>query len=141
MKRSEIAKEKFQCYNCCQSVLTTFADEYELNEKTALRLAAAFGSGMGRGVTCGAVTGAYMVLGLKNTSFSSLSEGKANIKAMVKNFNSKFIEKHGSLLCKELIEYDLSIPEEAEKASNEGVFDNVCPAFISTAVEILESEF
>ena len=141
MKKSEIAKEKFRHYNCCQSVLAPFADEYGLNEKTIMKLASGFGGGMGRGETCGAVTGAYMVLGLKNNSYLSLPEAKANIKAMVKNFDTKFIEKHGSLLCRNLIGYDISIPEEAEKAKGKGVFDNICPALVYSSVEILESEF
>ena len=49
--------------NCAQSVLTAFSDELGLDRNTALRLARGFGGGMGRtGKTCGAVTGAYMVI-------------------------------------------------------------------------------
>lgn len=140
MKKSEIAKEKFNCYNCCQSVLIPFSEEFGLSEKTSLKLASGFGGGMGRGETCGAITGAYMVLGLKNDSSLSLPEVKANMKATVKKFNAKFIEKHGSLLCKDLIGYNLSIPEEAEKASNAKVFDIICPHLVSYSVELIETE-
>lgn len=141
MKKSEIAKEKFQCFNCCQSVLLPFSEESGLPEKTALLLAFGFGGGMGRGATCGAVTGAYMVLGLKNTPVASIPEAKAKIKVTVKEFNRKFIEKHGSLVCRELIGYDLSIPEEAEKASEADVFNTICPILVASSVEIIESEF
>lgn len=141
MKKSEIAKEKFQCYNCCQSVLISFSEELGLREGTALKLTSGFGGGMGMGETCGAVTGAYMVLGLKNTPSETIQETKAKIKAMVKEFNHKFIEKHGSLKCKDLIGYDLSIPEEAEMASAENVFDTICPGLVSSSVEILDTEF
>ena len=51
-------------YNCCQSVLVPFADLCGLDKETAFRLGANFGSGMRHGSTCGAVTGALMVLGL-----------------------------------------------------------------------------
>ena len=51
--------------NCAQSVLSVFCQEFKLDRNQALRIAMGFGGGMGRtGKTCGAVTGAYMVLGL-----------------------------------------------------------------------------
>ncbi len=53
-------------FNCSQSVLTAFAGDFDLDEVTALKVAGGFGAGMGRLMeTCGAVSGAYMVLGLK----------------------------------------------------------------------------
>jgi len=140
MKRSEVAKEKFQCYNCCQSVLAPFAAEFGLDEKTILRIASGFGAGMGRGVTCGAVTGAYMVLGLKNDTSGSFSEAKARIKATMKKFDEFFTAQYGSLLCKELTGYDLSVPGEAEKASKAGVFDTICPHLVSSSVEIIDTK-
>lgn len=53
-------------YACSQSVLLTFASQFELNETTAKLIASTFGGGMGRlREKCGAVTGGFMVLGLK----------------------------------------------------------------------------
>lgn len=51
-------------YNCCQAVLVTFADRLGLTPEQANALGAHFGSGMRHGSTCGAVSGALMVLGL-----------------------------------------------------------------------------
>ena len=51
-------------YNCAQSVLIPFAKEAGLTEEQANALAAHFGSGMRHGSTCGAITGALMVLGM-----------------------------------------------------------------------------
>ena len=51
-------------YNCCQSVLVPFADQCGLTKEAAYQLGAHFGAGMKHGATCGAVTGALMVLGL-----------------------------------------------------------------------------
>lgn len=141
MKKSAIAREKFRCHNCCQSVLFPFSAELGLPAEKALMLSAGFGSGMGRGATCGAVTGAYMVLGLKNALDPGNPETKARIKGMVKEFNATFIAENGSLVCKELIGYDLSSPEETEKASAAGVFNTVCPILVASAVEIIETTF
>ena len=51
-------------FNCCQSVLVPFADQCGLSKEAAYRLGAHFGAGMKHGATCGAVTGALMVLGM-----------------------------------------------------------------------------
>ena len=54
-------------YNCSQSVLITYSSELGLSEDLALRIAAPFGGGIGHmGEVCGAVSGAMMVLGLRN---------------------------------------------------------------------------
>ena len=52
--------------NCSQAVISVYAEQLGLSRKTALKIAQGFGGGMGRMTkTCGAVTGAFMVLGLK----------------------------------------------------------------------------
>ena len=51
-------------YNCAQSVLVPFAREMGMSEEQAYALGAHFGSGMRHGSTCGAITGALMVLGM-----------------------------------------------------------------------------
>ena len=61
-RRLREAAEKH--YNCAQAVLVPFADVLGIDEDTAYRMAANFGSGMKMGSVCGAVTGALMVLGL-----------------------------------------------------------------------------
>ena len=63
----DVASSRFsEGFSCSQSVLAAFAPEPGLDADAALRVSAAFGGGMGRaGGTCGAVTGALMVLGLR----------------------------------------------------------------------------
>jgi len=51
---------------CSQAVLCAYAEELGLAREAALRLAAPFAGGIGRmGLTCGAVTGAFLVMALK----------------------------------------------------------------------------
>lgn len=52
-------------YNCAQAVFIPFAKECGIDQETANAVASQFGSGMGMGSVCGALTGALMVLGLK----------------------------------------------------------------------------
>lgn len=91
-------------YNCAQSVICAFADQLGLDEITAYRMAEGFGSGMGgRMETCGALTGAYMVLGMKNQAKELGSkETRMDTYMLVKKLTQEFEEKNGSALCKEL---------------------------------------
>ena len=67
MSRIENAISAFRGdFNCSQSILSTYCTQYGLDRDIALKLATGFGGGMGRlGRTCGAVSGAFMVIGLK----------------------------------------------------------------------------
>lgn len=80
-------------YNCAQSTLIPFARELGLGEEQAYQLAAHFGAGMRHDSTCGAVTGALMVLGLKG-----LGEEQARA------FLEKFRAEHGALDCPALLQ-------------------------------------
>ena len=52
--------------DCAQALVSTYGPELGLDRETAIKVADAFTGGIGRtGETCGAVTGALMVLGLK----------------------------------------------------------------------------
>lgn len=142
MKKSQIAIENFKTLNCAQSVLLSYASALNLDEQTAVKIAAGFGGGMVMAETCGAVTGAYMVLGLKTQSEGkTIQEIKAEAKASVRKFNELFIAKHGSLKCKKLLGVNISTPEGAAEASKMNLFDTVCVQLVASAAEILEKEF
>ena len=127
--------------NCAQSVLAVFCEELGLKKEDALRIAMGFGGGMGHtGGTCGAITGAYMVIGLK-TDFTkdNLPECKEKAYALVQEFDARFQQRHGSSLCSELLGYDLRDAVQMEAAKEAGVFAAKCPDFLNEAVVILES--
>ncbi|MEG0764604.1 MAG: C-GCAxxG-C-C family protein, partial [Pseudoflavonifractor sp.] len=69
-------------YNCAQAVLMPFAERCGLTRDQAETLGSNFGSGMHCGGTCGAVTGALMVLGLAG-------KDEAAAKAMTSGFQGK----------------------------------------------------
>ena len=142
MKKSQLAIENFKTLNCAQSVLLSHAEELNLDRTTALRIALGFGGGMAMAETCGAVTGAYMVLGLKaNFKEKSIQEIKAETKVAVKKFNELFIARHGSLTCKRLLGVDISTSEGSIEANEKNLFNTVCSELVGSAAEILEKEF
>jgi C_GCAxxG_C_C family probable redox protein len=127
--------------NCAQSTFTAFSDELGMSKELALSISQGFGGGMGHtGSVCGAVTGAYMALGL--ASPASEENPRQNIEktyALMDEFNKKFKALHGSLNCTELTGYDLGKPEEMLSARDKGVFLTKCPVFVEDAVKIVES--
>lgn len=127
--------------NCAQAVLSVYAEELGLPRETALRLAQGLGAGMGRtGGVCGAVSAAYIVLGLRagpdgEEPRQRLEKTYADVQA----FKSQFEAKHGSVMCPDLLGYNLSKPEELAAARAAGVLQSVCPRLVADAVAILES--
>lgn len=142
MKKEEKALETFSTgLNCAQSVLSSFAGELGLEADTALKIAAGFGGGMGGlGGTCGAVTGAFMVIGLtQGHSAGEDKAGKEATYALVRQFAADFSEKHGSILCRELLGHDVSTARGYRDAAEGGVFKTLCPRFVKGAVQILQN--
>jgi C_GCAxxG_C_C family probable redox protein len=142
MRKSLVSVENFKTLNCAQSVLLSFANELNLDEMTAKKITLGFGGGMAMAETCGAVTGAYMVLGLKaQTGAKTMQEMKTETKVAVRKFNELFIAKHGSLKCKKLLGVDISTPEGSATASNQNLYDTVCTELVASAADILEENF
>jgi len=91
------------------------------------------------GEQCGAVTGAFMVIGLKYGKAKATDEGaREKTYALVREFVSRFESRHGFIRCKELLGYDLSDPQEGELAKKQGLFATLCPQLVQDATEILE---
>ncbi|MFA6403851.1 MAG: C-GCAxxG-C-C family protein [Salinivirgaceae bacterium] len=129
-------------YNCAQSTLSVFDNELGISKETLQHLSSGFGAGMCyQGRTCGAVAGAYMALGLiSGKSFREPEMIKENTYQLIREFNKKFVEKHGSTLCKELLEIDISSAQGIEIARQKGVFETRCPNFVATAVALIHSQ-
>jgi len=121
-------------------VLSSFGDQFGLDRALALRVAGAFGGGMARmGETCGAVTGALMVIGLKYGMTQAKDEAaREKTYKLVQEFATRFKARHHSMVCRELLGYDLSKPEERKAALEKGLFTTLCPQFVRDAVEIVE---
>ena len=134
----DIAVTRFdQDFNCAQSVLAAFAPQLGMDENQALKLASPFGGGVARrGQICGAVTGALMALGLAQGADNPA--GNEDTYRLGQEFLQRFESKHGSLLCRELIDCDISTPEGLQQAREKGIFAARCPLFVRGAAEIVQ---
>lgn len=140
MNKADLTASVFENHNCAQTIFSIFAPELGIDRDTAFRISSGFGSGMNNGDTCGAVTGSYMVIGLKSGHASSSPEDKERTRGLIRKFNDLFLKEHGSLKCRELLGYDISDPEQKLLANEACVFRR-CPFFLKTAVQILEEHF
>lgn len=92
-------------YTCSQSVLLPFCERFGLDEETAKRIASTFGGGMGRlREKCGALTGAFMVLGLAygNTDPKNM-ETKLAAYQQVRDLNVAIERIYGTTQCHDLL--------------------------------------
>lgn len=138
--KSKQAVERFRKgFNCSQAVLGSYSKQLGLDCEKAFKVATGFGGGMRMGDTCGAVSGAFMVLGLKygNTTAED-KERKANTYKKVEEYIKRFKVRNDSVMCRELLGCDLSTPEGMKEAQDKGLFSSICPQMVQDAVEILE---
>lgn len=125
---------------CSQAIFSTYAPEIGLDRETALKISCSFGSGMARmGETCGAVTGALMVIGLKsgNTNVED-KQAKERTYGEVMDFVNRFIQRNGSIRCKDLLSCDISTAEGVKIANEKQLFTTLCPKFVEEAALIIE---
>jgi C_GCAxxG_C_C family probable redox protein len=125
---------------CSQAVLSAYAEEFGLPREAALKISRGFGGGMGRMAhTCGAVTGAFMVIGLKYGNADARDkQARENTYGLVREFARRFKERNGSVMCRDLLGCDISRPEGLNAAREKGLFTSVCPNMLRDATEILE---
>ena len=100
----ETIKKHDKGYNCAQAVACTYSDLVGLDEETIFKLTEALGAGMGNMEgTCGAVSGACILAGLKNSSGNlELPNSKGKTYKLSRAILDSFKEQNGSVICKEL---------------------------------------
>lgn len=141
MKKSDCSLECFSNgFNCAQAVFSTYCSELGLEPEMAIRVAGSFGGGMGYiGETCGAVTGAFMLIGLKHGKVKAEdAASKEKTYALVQEFTKRFKAVNGSVQCKELLGCDLGVPEGMQEAKDKQLFTTTCPKMVKDACEIVE---
>lgn len=139
--KSEVAAEKFLSgYNCAQSVLYAFGPDLGLDGETALKVATGLGAGMARrGEVCGALTGGILVLGLKYGR-GGQQDRSATEETYQKTLElmARFEKKHGSCLCRVLVEgCNLRTAEGQQFFKEHDLLHKTCVGCVQTVVEEL----
>ena len=140
MNKVQEAVSVFQSgFNCAQAIVRIYGPEHGLSVLDALKVSCGFGGGMRRGDTCGAVSGALMVLGLRyGPKDVSDTSAKNNVYSRVTEFCRRYESRCGYINCRDLLGCDISTEEGMKKARKNNLFKTVCPRMVETAAEILE---
>lgn len=142
MTEAEKAKELFlEGYNCSQSVFCAFCHRFDLDEETAKKISAGLGGGVGRmREVCGAVSASAMVLGsLCAAADGKDSKSKEKNYDLVREFSEKFLERHPSIICRELLELSVKMENTAKPDDRTVQYykDRPCLKLVEDAAEIL----
>ena len=140
MSKTDNAVILFDKFNCAQSVFAAHGPYDGLSEQMCLAVAGPFGAGMGRmGEVCGAVTGALMVLGVRDgrEMATNPAEARGSLYARVQALADAFEKRNGSLLCRELTGCDLRTPEGQEEFKTRDLHNTLCKGLVSCAVDLL----
>jgi len=139
MTKEEIKQLFMEGMDCSQVVAGYFAEELGMEESTLRKMSACFGGGMQCGETCGAVTGALMVIGLRYGHCVCKDQNQKEIMLYkTAEFKQMFEEKYPSCMCRELLGHDISKPGEMEKVIEKGLLFDLCPCLVEDVIEILE---
>lgn len=134
MSRKDTAMDLFNSgYNCSQAVALAFSDLLDVDRESLARITSSFGGGMGRlREVCGAVTGAFVVLGLLyGYSDNETGDKKAAHYDRIQAFAKEFEEEFGSIICRNLLGL-------GETASETQTKKRPCVEYVGKAAEILE---
>jgi C_GCAxxG_C_C family probable redox protein len=135
------AKQNFEFgYNCAQSVFLTYAKDFGLDDKTALKLTSSFGGGMGRlREVCGAVSAMFMLAGLKcGYTDNNNDELKAKHYELIQKMAKEFKKRNGTIICRELLGLDGEDNPIPSKRTEQYYKERPCAKFIQDACEIFE---
>lgn len=140
MDRVEKASRLFTARNSCsQAVFAAFAPDLGVDRMEALRLSAGLGGGMRIGSTCGAATGALLVLGLQCCDEDCSPESKKRLMAAVESFFERFADEVGDTECPAILGCDFRTPEGRAQMDEQHLRESVCLPAVQAAVRILES--
>lgn len=124
--------------NCAQIVFSYFAEKNDLDINKALKITSAFGGGMGKGDVCGAITGAYMALGLIYGNDLENSD-RSILKEKIKEFDLEFQKISMERRCEDILGVNVGDKEKVmEFAKKNPDFKAICPKLVINSINIIE---
>ncbi len=141
-ERTEKAAALFKAgCTCSQAVVVAYCDLYDLDAKTAMKIACGLGGGVGRlREVCGAVSGMALLAGLKyGNETPEGADAKKKTYEVVQAMANAFREQHGSIVCRQLLGIDLPENDPTPAARTDAYFQKrPCAHFVTGAAAIVE---
>ena len=121
-------------YNCCESVLLTLSEYLGVESDLVPKIATGVGAGFSlNGLTCGAISGAAMAIGIKYGRRNK-EENPQAAWSRVNKFIEAFKERWGAVTCRELTHLDVKTAE-GMKEYLKSVHDFACTERVKFAVK------
>ena len=129
-----------QQYHCSQALFGAFAEDFDIDLKTAFKISTCFGAGMRQGEICGCVSASLMVLGM---AFGFYDAQNRELEMYGNKKTREFIEKfkermEGDFLCRDILAQDVRTAEGQRVIKNAGLILKNCPRAINHSIDILE---
>jgi len=108
---------------------------------TALKIASSFGGGMGRlREVCGAVSGMFMVAGMKYGGTDPTDQGaKAEHYKLIQALAKRFEKENGSIICRELLGLAVKNDDPQPEVRTEKYYKKrPCMELVERAAKILD---
>ena len=128
-------------YNCAQAVFATYADLFDIDRDTALKMTSGMGAGIGRmREVCGTVSAMSLIAGLKNGNDDpDNQQAKTRIYELVRVMADKFKEKHSTIICRDLLKGIATDNSAAPSIRNAEYYKvRPCARFVADAATIIE---
>jgi C_GCAxxG_C_C family probable redox protein len=140
MESIDKAKKYFNGeFNCSQSVFAAYSGKFGIKKNDAYKIAAGFGGGIGRSQeTCGAISGAVMVLGCRYFDKSNVKNSKEVIYNKTAELLRKFKEINNTTRCIELTGVDFSLDTDHKLFNELRIQEVVCSKCIGDVCRILD---
>ena len=140
-------------HDCCQCVLLSLQEAFDLSGASVFKAATGFAGGMGRtGQVCGSLTGAIMAFGLlwgrdlkmmmhpdKRERLERLEASELKISVLIKRLQARFREEYNGITCDEIQTkifgkpYSRGTPKEREQMEHLGGHKDKCPTVVGKA--------
>jgi hypothetical protein len=78
-----------------------------------------------------------MAIGVKYGTNEPSAEERSRAYKLASRFYQQFDKQNGSVMCRELVGFDLSDAEQRRRAQEEDVFEKKCSVLVRKAVEAL----
>ena len=127
-------------FGCCQSVLASLCEEFGMDRVSALKVAGGMGSGIGHSTeTCGVITGAVMLIGLKYGKYIPGDMVRSDTKCyeVAQEYFKRFIGEFGAFKCRDLLGADTNTEEGKKYVADNDLYHIKCNQFIRRSAEII----
>ena len=128
-------------YGCAEAAMAALRTIYDLPEPADSSAAMVLNGGVAySGGVCGAISGSALAVGeLAGRRIPDHREAKRTARRLIQLVMAEFEQEFGSQNCSDLIDYEISIPDQHDAFIESGVWRNACMKQIEFSVTRLHA--